>query len=87
MNKEKIESGAWSYIASVAGSDPNVDPSQFETDYNGFIAGADFVINGDSPVSEIIRSVIYAMELKENGRHTQSEREVLNAIGMIKKLV
>jgi hypothetical protein len=86
MNKEKIESAAWSYIAIVAGSDPNVDPSQFEPDYNGFMAGADFVINSDSPVSEIIRSVIYAIDLKEIGRHTQAEQEALKAIRMINNL-
>ena len=87
MKQEEIEKGAWSYIATVAGSDPNCDPSQFEPDYNGFIAGAHFVINGDHPVSKVVNAIFFALELKEAGKHTQSEQQAANAIRMINGLI
>jgi len=41
--KKTIEELAWEYIASIAGTDPNLDISQYEADYNAFIAGANAV--------------------------------------------
>ena len=41
--KKTIEELALEYIASIAGTDPNLDISQYEADYNAFIAGANAV--------------------------------------------
>ena len=43
--KKTIEELALEYIASIAGTDPNLDISQYEADYNAFIAGANAVLN------------------------------------------
>ena len=50
--KKTIEELAWEYIASIAGTDPNLDISQYEADYNAFIAGANAVLDGQEQKEE-----------------------------------
>jgi len=58
--KKTIEELALEYIASIAGTDPNLDISQYEADYNAFIAGANAVLN--------------EQEQKENCSHPRDKR-------------
>jgi len=55
--KKTIEELAWEYIASIAGTDPNLDISQYEADYNAFIAGANAVLNEREQIEKVMEKI------------------------------